>query len=332
MKVIDLFLFVFYLIIFSSCSKGQEEIPDNLSGWLLFIEDLDGEGGLGNWNFGDVVLFNPEIKEKYILTNDRYFDIEPTYSKKYNIIIFNSLRDNQTYTGIGKGKKLFQYNIKNKKIEEFRTKYKFHKIEDFIDGPKFNENGDKIIIYKHPDTLLIYDFTKDTLKIAIDDYSTIAKSYAWKDDENILLNPSFYNKEKKNNESIIGMLNLVTGERERLIESNGYFHEVFDYMDNKIVIKKNELDDPFTGYIIIYDIENEKEILKIDPRDYGFYWITEAVFSKDGNGLYLNAEKEIAIKTGEDMEGDIYYYEIKTGEITNITNDGHLRKYMSIIR
>ena len=40
-----------------SCHRQKIDTPDNLEGFLLWIEDLDGKGGSMDGNFSDIVLF-----------------------------------------------------------------------------------------------------------------------------------------------------------------------------------------------------------------------------------------------------------------------------------
>jgi hypothetical protein len=49
-------------------------------GKLIYVEDLDGKGGLGAFNFGDLVILDPKSGARYVLTNDRFFDDHPSWS------------------------------------------------------------------------------------------------------------------------------------------------------------------------------------------------------------------------------------------------------------
>lgn len=92
------------------------------SGKMLFIEDMDGKGGLLSFDFGDIVIFDPINKKKIRLTNDKYYDNHPYWSADGQKVIFESKRIDNTGDGIfdlTDATHLFILDISSGQIEQF---------------------------------------------------------------------------------------------------------------------------------------------------------------------------------------------------------------------
>ena len=90
---ISIVWFAFLCCAITACRSQTSAIPDfNPQGKMVFIEDCDGSGGLLDYNFGDIVIYDPVTKQKNRLTHDKYYDRYPSWSPHGQKIVFESIR------------------------------------------------------------------------------------------------------------------------------------------------------------------------------------------------------------------------------------------------
>jgi Tol biopolymer transport system component len=85
------FLSCFWL--HAACQDRITAIPDfDPNGKMVFVEDCDGEGGLLDHNFGDIVILDSATKQKIRITHDGFYDNHPSWSPDGQRIVFESIR------------------------------------------------------------------------------------------------------------------------------------------------------------------------------------------------------------------------------------------------
>lgn len=118
-----------------ACGPATTAIPDfDPEGKLLFIEDVDGRGGLMSFNFGDIMIFDPQTRTKTRLTRDKYFDYHPYWSSDGQKIIFESKRIDSNRDGIydlSDERHLFILDIASGRIEQFDRDFE-HRYEGVL--------------------------------------------------------------------------------------------------------------------------------------------------------------------------------------------------------
>jgi hypothetical protein len=120
MKIILILTLILFLIV--SCNKKFDEIIE-IDGKLLLVEDLDGEGGILDGDFGDIVVFDIDSVKRYEITDDDYYDRYPTYSKTMNSIVFEAKKIGvHSITGLTSDSNIFSLNLKTKVIEQIDNK------------------------------------------------------------------------------------------------------------------------------------------------------------------------------------------------------------------
>lgn len=106
-----------------ACGPATTAIPGfDPEGKLLFIENVDGSLGIRSFNFGDIMIFDPETRTKIRLTRDKYFDYHPYWSSDGQKIIFESKRIDSNRDGIydlSDERHLFILDIASGRIEQF---------------------------------------------------------------------------------------------------------------------------------------------------------------------------------------------------------------------
>ena len=95
---------------------------------------------------------NPNSKQSYLLTEDSYFDYNPSYSSVVNKIVFESKRiDANNELGLSNKTNIFFYDIFRKKIEILTDKKFINRLREInnyfqISNPVFDETGNKLCI------------------------------------------------------------------------------------------------------------------------------------------------------------------------------------------
>ena len=90
MKNIALVTSLFALLY--SCGQVHVEKSAPVTGNLILFLEARGSDGLLSHPFGDVVLMDVDKREKYFLTDDRFFDYSPTISPDGRMVLFDSNR------------------------------------------------------------------------------------------------------------------------------------------------------------------------------------------------------------------------------------------------
>jgi len=87
---------ILILVLFGSESVSQQHISDpaalHAKHKAVFVEALRAEDGLMSGKYGDIVVVDLDTKARYYVTNDEFYDLEPSWSPDGKRIIFASNR------------------------------------------------------------------------------------------------------------------------------------------------------------------------------------------------------------------------------------------------
>lgn len=331
-------LLAFVVALTLSCSKQNASKIKQLDNYLLYIEDVDGEGGIFSGNFGDIVAFNPVTSEKVLLTDDDYYDNHPSYSPSLKKVVFESKRINTDphISGLTSDSDLFLLDIKSGKVslinfnefKSYKSELKFNKKQ-----PCFDEQGVNLafLTYNMQDVkktnLFYYKKLKDSLVLLLDTLID-PLTYIFNNYDNKI----FFTSKKKytlgKSENYIGILDIQNRSVKKLLEeSNKYFY-LGDIKENKLLYLKLDIsnfDDPRNYTINILDIESMRNKEILNSKNAGFREIMVPVFGKD-DLIYFIANKS---KIESKFDVDIYSLNLDSFNIKKITNDGHIKESLS---
>ena len=237
-KVIAKFFLV--IIVFTNCSS-QTNIPDKISGMLLYIEDLNDNGGSMDGDFSDIVAFDVDKKQQHIITSDVYYDDYPTYSKSSNRIYFESKRENYNWAvGLSAQSYLYYIDLKEKRIRSFSKEEKNNLDERFLENdltcPSANPVKNEVLFMTKSFKddfyyqLIDYDYALHEYKQLMD-VITISFRLAW-DEEGTKI--AFLKNDTARTNSI-SIFDVNTNELQKIVYRSSYRNELGDYKYDKLL-------------------------------------------------------------------------------------------------
>lgn len=113
----------FALIILAGCGKPYSEPFDiPVSGSIVYVEGLRGEGWLTAPPYGDIVMLDGETQTRHVLTWDNFYNAHPNYIASENAIIFESKRGSNAGTaGLGAASGIFLLDIETGAITNYTS-------------------------------------------------------------------------------------------------------------------------------------------------------------------------------------------------------------------
>ena len=331
-KIISKVMAMFFLVIvvFTNCSS-QTHIPDKISGMLLYIEDLNGDGGSMDGDFSDIVAFDIDKKQRYILTNDSYYDDFPTYSKSSNRIYFESKRENYIpVLGMSSKSGIYYLDLTKKTIKSFSKEEKdnlgknISRIE--LSDPSISFTGNKLLFLA--DTvndsinhqLLMYDYPSKKYQLLND---TLFRSYKfiWDESETQIAFQG-QDEEMMSITNHISILDIKTKDVKNIIHIQGMKNNLGDFKYGKLLYISETADnnDESNIYILNTKVDEKKEIGSV--QEMGFEEIKAPVF-KDEYTIFFIGCKDVG---KDDFYEDIYEMNLTTKEITQITFTNNEKK------
>jgi len=184
--------FLISWVVLPGCSQNTR-IPLDFDprGKIVYIEDLSGKSGLADFNFGDLVILDPETKEKIVLTRDRYYNAHPSWSPNGDKIVFESKRVG-SFTDASTQSNLFIYYLKTGEIvrldKDFKSRFPDIIEREYNQSPAWSNDGSKIAFVNRVGArgrIVVYDIEKDTLEIISDDIF-FRKPLRWSSDDKYL--------------------------------------------------------------------------------------------------------------------------------------------------
>jgi len=321
----------------SSCNTNSQVITD-LDGKLLMVEDMDGQGGMLDGNFGDIVVYDIITGARYQLTDDAYYDRHPAYSKTMKSIMFEAKKIGAyNITGLTSQSNIFSLNIKTKEIRQIDDKQLKTRFPSLVNKsnyhPVLNNAGDKILFENDSDRgifytrFLLYEISEDSVSL-VSDSLIMALDFNWSsEDESIIYTgENTYNiKEKRN---FIGMVNVGTGEKKILVNLDNSYKRLGDCYKNRLLYVNKNFDGPDETSIIILDLGNleNEEIVKLD--EFKFDEIRDPVFYDETKIFFIGSNFVSKNKFDE----DVYLFDISTKELKQITFTKNIKDNLSYIR
>lgn len=341
MKKIAYIISFFFLSITSfSCQQLPEtNIPDNIQGMLLYIEDLDGKDGNYSWDFGDLVAYDPETNQKFILTSNSYLDLRPSYSSKLNKVIFESERYKESAViGILGKANIYTLDLKTKSTdmitdEEFKNKFKEvhgNRVDFNLFSTNFFNEIFLFSIYlkRNYHSVYSYNITTGILKTVMKEIHYFA-NYNYDSEENIFYYEKYENPDNEfydlRKVSIV-KLDIQSGKVDSIIISDNSANYLED-IRSEVILYEEVKDEKHTLYA--YDMRKKKVLSETDwnfmenPQD------ANPVFGKSTDEIYFIKEP---INNDKDYKCDIYWMNLKTKEIKQITTDGHIKNDLTFCR
>ena len=344
-KIITLKMYlIFIIIIFINGCNNRKDKNIDMQNKILCIEDIYNKEGLYGGNFGDIVVYDADTFERFILTNDKYFDYSPTYSKKYNIIMFESLRNYQTYTGLTSQRDLLILDLSTNKIKKFDTEERFKEVnilhsepslsgdkktntDNF--GPLFNHIGDKFLFYKRwgnlTKTVILYNFIDESFKIIVDSLRNQA-NYIWSQNDSLV----YYTKDKvrsiritKPNE--IYNYNVYNKKVKSVMKDANKYFNVYDERDKKLLCVTKLLNKNVYR-IEILDLITKEEIFSISTEELGVDEIYSPIFKDSNNIIFVGQINK------DNYNQYLYKIKLDTKEIKKLSNNGGHKDCLSYIR
>ncbi len=323
-----LYLFLVGVLVMN-CSKVTK-LPESFSpiNKLVFIEDIDGKGGLYDGNFGDIVIFDPVTKQKYILTDDAYFNMNTKWAFSGQSIVFDSKRGYgyDPLVALSNPSHLFRIDIKTRNLLQLDLPvYKTKKKDEEVDNrcPVLDSSNTLMAFASYNEVpgkmdLILYSFTENSLDTLIRNIEALDDIY-W-DGEYIVFTYCPYDK-GVHKELAIRILNWKTGEIVSTIFNDNWIYDIGDLKHGVLLYSGNEMVHNFkvNMYTYIIDKKINSKILTLDSL-----WITDPVFARNKT-IYFSGGNFTNIKTREAFN-DIYSYNLITKKLKRLTHDKHTKE------
>jgi len=163
-------------------------------GTLLFVEDLDGRGGMMDGDFGDLVTLNPKTGDRNVLTRDDHYDTHPSWGPEGRYILFESKRGQNRYTrDMGALSHIYRLDLADGEIRRWRPDLadRFPVVGEETSRPAVSSTGTRVA-FATPhssgspwDRIVVYDRERDSLRVVADSV-TITRRLMWSEDERYL--------------------------------------------------------------------------------------------------------------------------------------------------
>lgn len=186
-------LLLVYLYVDPSWPWQSPSLPDGPveKGTLLFVEDLDGQGGLSAGRFGDLVLLNPETGARHVLTRDNHYDDHPSWGPEGRYILFASKRQQNPRTrDMGAPSHIHRLDLTSGEIRLWGKELadRFEIVGSVMEKPAVSPSGNLIGFATYPDAgsssgrVVIYDRQQDRVRVVADSVFFIDR-LTWSEDE-----------------------------------------------------------------------------------------------------------------------------------------------------
>ncbi|GAB4288165.1 MAG: hypothetical protein Kow0068_13980 [Marinilabiliales bacterium] len=320
-----------------SCRGEQDNLKkydkNDIKNMLLYVEDIDGKGGLGDFYFGDIILLDLNSKQKYIVDKNKYYDVHPNYVPDRHSIIFESKREKGKYlTGLSQRSTLYEFDLIRKETKNLIIPPLRDPSHSFK-GPAYSEKTGNLAFMKiegwRKTIIFTYNFqTKKTNNL--DTLSHTPDSFMWSSDGNYLICffsiINFRNISKSKKFIVIYDVNKRKKYVYNLKKENIFKLITLAFMENNNLYAFTKDDDKSSTLIRVTVSDEELQVMEI-KKFFGLYEIPYGVKIADGTIAFIGSIYENKI-----LEDDIYIYDIKSDKLERLTHDGHSKGYLKYIR
>jgi len=325
--------FLILSINLSGCSQNTR-IPDNFDphGKIVYIEDLSGKSGLTDFNFGDLVILDPETKEKIVLTRDRYYNAHPSWSPDGDKIVFESKRVG-AFTDASTQSNLFIYHLNTGEIvrldEDFKSRFPDIIEREFNQSPAWSNDGSRIAFVNRVGArgrIVIYYIEKDTLEIISDDIF-FRKPLRWSSDDEYLLYGQRYTKAEPKSlfHPSVVILNIEEGNIREIGDSD-WAYSMGNESNGRVYFTGQLIDMIDSEYSAwyTYDIKNDTVSMVYESSN----MLEADVYVYGSKGYIIN----ISPSNENSFIRDIYRLDLSDFSAEQLTTDGHEKMDMDILR
>lgn len=324
-------LFVVIILVVIGISKidlNEVEFPDNVNHSLLYVENTHDSKGLHDGAFGDIVLYKLSDNKRYLLTNDTYYDYNPTYSGSLNLILFASERKVSNATGLTSRSDLYKINLIDETLEPFAKSGKVDNILNDRYYPLFNNAGSEVIwIQINPEKTSRRMIVLSNPQLTTEDtiYNRLRDQYniRWSQNDSLLYFTSYSILNRVMRSNSFSSINIFDKSLKRIYSHENYFLDLKDVVGDVAVLVEESVSDYRERKLTIYDLSKNYVIKNIDTKEIGFSDITYAAIMDESN-IYL---------VGVDKDGyDIYLFNVETNQLNKITDDGEPKGALTYLK
>jgi Tol biopolymer transport system component len=320
-KFTVVFLSCFWL--HAACQDRITAVPDfDPNGKMVFIEDCDGEGGLLDHSFGDIIILDSVSKQKIRITHDGFYDNHPSWSPDGQRIVFESIRmDTPGTTGryrtidLSDPRHLFILNIKTGQMTQLDRDFAKRfgsQVGIQNEMPAWSPASNQIAfvtLIAGRQKLVVMDLDSNTLiPLTTPGHFVFARRLVWSTFGDYLAFDTFASRDSPIDGVVI--LNVKSKEAKVIGDSTRqYIVGGWTIDGKKLILHYNE-----KASIYEYSIETgEITLLKQFNEMFGI------------NGQIGPQGNELAFIGYHKSTGslDIWLYNISSGTLSQLTDDGH---------
>ncbi len=173
-KIINQLYLLLLIILFTnmSCTQNKVETKKFLNSKLLavFVEAKNEKDGISSGSFGDIVLMDLKSKERIMITNDRFYDLNPHFSPNGKYILFQSNRIGEQLPldikGISGPYDLFIYDIEKCRVSQINIPYPTDRPKELsIREIDWMPDGKNLFFKLLKNEIYIYNIESETTKL-----------------------------------------------------------------------------------------------------------------------------------------------------------------------
>ena len=314
-----------FLFILSILSFGcrPDTIPDDydLHGVLLFEEILSNQT---RGNFPDLVAFNPQTEERFVLTRETLYNVHPSWVAGGDSIIFESKREQDH----GAPSHLYVLNTRNSRITPLQEGMNLDRMSGGhiqYRRPAVNNQTNSVYYYgldcKCLLSIGIHDKSVDTVGVTAETASNIF----WSNDSQYLVVQDRIGSGMRRH-VVFTVYKFGNYTPELLMNKENWNFHPGDLYEGKLIYTTHKGEAGSIVYLKTHDMRTgeEKEIGSYDRSTTELRNFISPVFKDEHNIYYL---KETSSNIYE-----IFEKHIESGQIRQITNDNKLKTSLTIYR
>lgn len=311
------------LALILGCFKPQSPIGNLNEGYaLIFVEDVDGEGGTFSYDFGDLVVLDLKREVQQLLTDDKFFDYHPSFFGRESLIIFESKRsEGEYFSGISAHSRLFTVDAEGK-ITEFQPKV-------FVGSdkskPSASPGGTRLAYFRKVrkerlTEIVVHDVEgSESFSFGVSSPTRIR----WSHDGRFLVYSDDYFDGGVRVGDAVYVFRLENRTVVDTIYESGWSFSAADLCGDTLVFAGNETGVEKSASIFLMDFRTGTKTKT--PLD-DFDSVEDPVFDESG-AVYF-----IGIKNNEkDYSSDIYRFDLNTRKIDQVTFNGHDKSCLVLI-